>query len=66
MKKNKLIIFITTILLMTGCSKNKIDDPLIVPPNFSQIPDLQNPEPKNSEASTKDMEELKDLLLKNN
>ncbi len=64
--KNKFIILAATILLMSGCSKNKIDDPLIIPPNFAQMPDLANPEKTSPTSSEQDVQELKDLLLKNN
>ena len=64
--KNKLIIIATTALIIASCAKNKIDDPLIVPPNFSEMPDLKNPEKTTPKSSEKDMQELKELLLKNN
>ncbi len=64
--KNKLIIIATTALLITSCAKNKMDDPLIVPPNFSEMPDLQNPEKTTPQSSENDIQELKELLLKNN
>ena len=61
--KNRLIIA-AAILLIAGCSGNTIDDPLIIPPNFSQIPDLDNPEKTTSSSSEQDLQELKELLLK--
>jgi hypothetical protein len=63
--KNKLIIFGVLTLLIFGCSKNKNDDPLIIPPNFNEVPDLNNPEKSPSKSSDQDLQELKDLLLKN-
>jgi hypothetical protein len=51
--KNRLIIA-AAILLIAGCYENTIDDPLIIPPNFSQIPDLNNPEKTTSSSSEQD------------
>ncbi|MES2677106.1 MAG: hypothetical protein V4612_02155 [Pseudomonadota bacterium] len=64
--KNKLAIIAATLLLLSGCAKNKIDDPLIIPPNFNEMPDLENPQQISPKSSEKDVEELKNLLLKNN
>ena len=68
MEKNKLmIIAVVTATLgiaISGCAKNKIDDPLIVPPNFNEMPDLKNPETSTPKSSDQDIEELKNLLLK--
>lgn len=46
-----------------SCSSNHKDDPLIVPPDFNEVPDLNNPE-KTDDQQGADVEKLKDLLLK--
>ncbi|MFT7099364.1 MAG: hypothetical protein ACJAS6_001246 [Rickettsiales bacterium] len=50
---------------MLGCSSNKYNDPLLIPPNFNEVPDLKNPEKPTSNSSDQDLQELKDLLLNN-
>jgi hypothetical protein len=61
--KNKLLL-ITTFLMLFGCSKNKAEDPLILPPHFNEMPDANIPENIAGKPADKDIEELKDLLLK--
>jgi hypothetical protein len=63
--RNKLIIFSALSFLIFGCSGNNNDAPLIIPPNFSEVPDLKNPEKPASKSSDQDLQELKDLLLNN-
>lgn len=43
-----------------SCSK-KTDDPLIVPPKFSELPDPNNPEPK-IEKNPEEINRLRELL----
>jgi len=51
-------------LLLCGCSNaNKTDDPLIIPPGFNEMPDLNNKEVTPSKTKDKDIDDLKDLLL---
>jgi hypothetical protein len=64
--KNKLIIFAAMALLISSCSSHKIDDPLIIPPNFDEMPDLKNPDNTKPKSSDQDVEELRELLLKSN
>ncbi|MFT5702811.1 MAG: hypothetical protein ACJAZX_000757 [Rickettsiales bacterium] len=63
--KNKLIILAALTLLIGACSKNENTNPLLIPPNFNQVPDLNNPEQAPEQSSDQDLQELKDLLLKN-
>ncbi len=63
--KNKLVIFAAIILLISSCSRHKADDPLIIPPDFNEMPDLENPNKNTPKSSDQDLQELKDLLLKN-
>jgi hypothetical protein len=64
----KNIFYITMLLfLAVSCSSNKSEDPLILPPNFAEIPDLTNPEiPQEPTAKQKEenIAKLKELLLK--
>ncbi len=59
----KIILFIGVFLLFS-CANNKQDDPLIIPPNFAEMPDPNNPEKVKEEQSDADIERLKELLLK--
>lgn len=60
------IIFLLIALGLFSCSSQK-DEPIIVPPNFAQLPDPKNPEkPLDSELKQqqeKDVARLKELLL---
>jgi hypothetical protein len=62
--KNNLILLCITSLLVFGCSKNKAEDQLILPPNFDEMPDPNNKDNTANKPANKDIEELKDLLLK--
>lgn len=61
--KNKLII-ISFLALIASCSSNKKDDPLIIPPNFNDMPDLNKKDQTEEKIPKKDLDELRDLLLK--
>lgn len=64
--KNKLLLISVIATLVCGCSKShKPEDPLLLPPNFNEMPDLTKPTPETPKANPKDAEELRDLLLKN-
>lgn len=52
---------ILLLLTSTGCSKN-IDDPLIVPPKFLELPDPKNPEEK-IDKSPEEINKLRELLI---
>ena len=68
MNKIPMTVFITTMfiaLLIASCTNIKIDDPLIIPPSFNEVPDLSNPEKSAPKSSDQDLQELKNLLLKN-
>jgi hypothetical protein len=62
--KNKLLLLTFTSLLLASCASNKADDPLIVPPNFNEMPDLNNKDTKADKPADQDVQELKELLLK--
>lgn len=59
----KKLILLITISLLCSCA-NKKDDPLIVPPNFAEMPDLNNIEKPDVTQQSVDVEKLKELLLK--
>jgi len=58
----KIILFLSLFILFSCV--NKKDDPLIIPPNFAEMPDPKNPEKPSEQQSDADIERLKDLLLK--
>ena len=60
--KNYFLILVFLLLNFSCASKQ--DDPLIIPPNFSEMPDLNNPEKTTSDSSKENVERLKDMLLK--
>ncbi len=59
----KIFLTLIAILCVFSCAK-KQDDPLILPPNFAEMPDLNNPEKPTAEQSEENVERLKELLLK--
>ncbi len=60
MKKLTLILA----FLVASCAGHLKDDPLIVPPNFADVPDVNNPEKPADNQKDANIEKLKDLLLK--
>jgi hypothetical protein len=60
--KNILLIF-TILIIGFSCNK-KPEDPLILPPNFTEEPDLNNLEKNKKTTNKEDISKLKDLLLK--
>lgn len=62
--KNKLLLLSITSLLLFGCAKNRAEDPLILPPDFNEMPNLNKKEDLSTQFPDQDLKELKDLLLK--
>ena len=62
--KNKLLLLSLTSFLFFGCAKNRVEDPLIIPPNFNEMPDKSKKEDNSSKIPDQDLKDLKDLLLK--
>lgn len=58
----KFFCYLLLILLAFSCS-SKQDDPLIIPPNFTELPDINNPQKVTPQQSKADVERLKELLL---
>lgn len=61
-KKLLKIFILVTIFAAFSCAKKK-DDPLILPPNFAEMPDPNNPEKPVAQESDEAVARLKDLLL---
>jgi len=51
-------------MLVISCSTER-EDPLIIPPNFNDIPDINNPEKIDKLNPSEDVKKIKDLLLNN-
>lgn len=62
---NKIIFLIILTSLFSACAHHKKDDPLIVPPAYSELPDLKNPEKSDQKNQDPDLEDLKKLLIEN-
>jgi hypothetical protein len=62
-KKLLKISFLFLAFFVFSCSSTK-DDPLIIPPNFAEMPDLNNPEKPSVENKEENVARLKELLLK--
>ena len=61
MLKKVLVLFL--VIGVFACTKAK-DDPLIIPPNFAEMPDPNNPEQPPAEQSQENVARLKELLIK--
>ena len=59
----KLIFIIGLFIVVQSCSSKK-EDPLIIPPDFSEMPDPKNPEKINKSKNDEEITNLKNLLLK--
>jgi len=59
----KKILILAVFFALFSCS-SKTEDPLIVPPNFADMPDLKNPEKPIEKSSEENVARLKELLLK--
>jgi len=58
------ISFLMYLILVISCSTER-ENPLIIPPNFNDIPDVNNPEKIDKESPVEDVKKIKDLLLLN-
>jgi hypothetical protein len=66
MKKINLSLVIILNFLLISCSAKEEKNKLIIPPNFAEIPDLNNiEEVKNKESNNEEIVKLKELLLEN-
>jgi hypothetical protein len=63
----KKLTLLALIFLAFSCSSKKPEDPLILPPNFAEMPDVKNPESPEkptAEQQEENVAKLKELLLK--
>ena len=64
----KFFYCLILVFLAISCSGNKDENSLILPPNFTEIPDLKNPsqpnQKENEQNSKENVLKLKELLLK--
>lgn len=63
----KKFFYLTLAFLAFSCSSNKAEDPLILPPNYAETPDLTKPETPDKptpEQKEENISKLKELLLK--
>ncbi len=51
-------------LLLFSCSNDVDKNPLVVPPNFAEMPDPNNPEKPTKQQQEANVARLKELLLK--
>ena len=58
----KVLIFIT-LLSIFSCKIKEDPNPLIIPPNFAELPDPNNPEKVSKESQEESVARLKELLL---
>lgn len=63
MKKISILAFFL-IFCITSCVSKKNEDPLILPPNFAEMPDLKNPEKPTAAQKDENVQKIKELLLK--
>ncbi len=59
----KIFLILAAFFCLFSCAKKK-DDPLIIPPNFAEMPDPNNPEKLSLQQSEENVSKLKELLLK--
>ncbi len=60
----KKFYYLILVFLAISCAAKKSEDPLILPPNFAEMPDLNNPEKPTKQQAEENISKLKDLLLK--
>lgn len=61
-----LLAFLALLFIIFGSAcGSKIDDPLIIPPKFTELPDLKNPEPETTK-NPQEIEKLRELLIEEN
>lgn len=60
----KFLSALILILFAVSCSSKNNDDPLIIPPNFAEMPDQNKPEQPTPEQKEENVTRLKELLLK--
>lgn len=59
----KNFLLLIPLILLLSCADKRKEDPLILPPNFSEMPDLKHPEKPSKKVKQENVEKLKELLL---
>lgn len=60
----KLALFFSfTLLTLSSCVNTKPDTPIIIPPNFAEMPDINEKDEPKQRAKEEDIEKLKELLI---
>lgn len=59
----KFLLFLT-LLLAFSCKSKPEKNPLVIPPNFAELPDLNNVQEPSKEETEQNVAKLKELLLK--
>lgn len=60
----KKFFYLILVFLTFSCSSKDQEDPLILPPNFAEMPDVNKPEQPTTEQKEENIAKLKELLLK--
>jgi hypothetical protein len=64
MKKAIFCLILSLLFCACGSTSKLADNPLIVPANFSEVPNLDNLEAITNEEKEENVSKLKELLLK--
>jgi len=60
----KKFFYLILLCLTFSCAPAIDKNPLVIPPNFNDMPDIKNPEKPTPEQKEENVERLKSLLLK--
>ena len=61
----KKFCYLILVFLAISCSSKTKENPLILPPNFAEMPDLTKPQEPSKNQNQENIAKLKELLLKN-
>ncbi len=63
------LLSIAILIVLSGCKGQRDKNPLVFPPSYCEIPDINNPELLQNDGKIKDdnaeVEQLRELLLRN-
>jgi hypothetical protein len=60
----KKFLYLFLAFLAFSCSLKLDKNPLVIPPNFNEVPDVTKPEQPAPQQKEENVERLKELLLK--
>ena len=60
----KKVFCFLILFLAFSCASKKEVNPLVIPPNFAEMPDVNNPEKPTAQQKEENVSRLKELLLK--